>query len=279
MSQQYADVVFAIDSNYAVPTAVVAHSIQVGFRDGNTRARFHVIDAGLDADSRRYLTDVMGRFGDVEIYGVADRLLLPHKIKHWTSAALGRLHVGGVLPAEVHRAVYLDADTLVLDDLTELLAFDLRGRTVGAGINEVGGERSWRLGETAVYSDHGAEPPGYFNSGVLLIDVDRWRADDVDARAAEIYHRYGTQLRTHDQDVLNIIFSGAWTPFPEKWNKLVEHSVHGRFGNGRLDYLTAREGLVHFIGDIKPWHDEFPPNALRELYEEFAAAVPNPALR
>jgi lipopolysaccharide biosynthesis glycosyltransferase len=105
------------------------------------------------------------------------------------------------------------------------------------------------------------------------MDMAKWRAENVTEQATEIYARYGDQLRTHDQDVLNIIFSGEWTPFPEKWNKLVEHSVHGRFGNGRLDYLTRPEGLVHFIGGIKPWHDEFPANSLKALYEEYASAL------
>jgi lipopolysaccharide biosynthesis glycosyltransferase len=266
-----ADIVFAIDGNYAEPAVVVGASVQANLTDPGTRLRFHVLDGGLDGPARRRVVDGLGRLGEVAVYPVPDPLLLPHPVKHWTSAALGRLHVGSVLPADVTRAVYLDADTLVLGDITELLDFDLGGATVGASINEVGADRSWRLGETAVYSDEGAAPPGYFNSGVLLMDMARWRATGVTERAREIYQRYGHQLRTHDQDVLNIIFSGAWVPFPAKWNKLVEHSVHGRFGNGRLDYLTEHDGIVHFIGGVKPWHGAFPQNSLKELYERYAA--------
>jgi lipopolysaccharide biosynthesis glycosyltransferase len=273
MSRGRIDVVFAIDGSYAVPAAVVGHSIRAGLRNRSTAVRFHVIDGGLDAAGRRYVASALAEAGDVEVYDVPDRLLLPHRVKHWTSAALGRLHVAAVLPEEVTRAVYLDADTLVLGDLTDLIDVDLGGRAVGAVINEVGADRSWTLADTAVYSDHGAEPPGYFNSGVLLIDMDRWRADGVTEQATRIYQRYGQQLRTHDQDILNIIFSGAWTPIAGEWNKLVEHSVHGRFGNGRLDYLTRREGIVHFIGGVKPWSVEFPPNSLRELYEQYSSAL------
>ncbi|GLZ38117.1 glycosyltransferase family 8 protein [Actinokineospora sp. NBRC 105648] len=269
----HAEIVFAIDDNYVRPAAVAARSIRAGLRDPAARPRFHIIDGGLSAAGRTEVAERVGAHGDVLVHRLTDMVRLPQEmIKHWTSSALGRLYVGDVLPADVHRAVYLDVDTLVLGDLTELLDVDLGGRTLGASLNEVGGERSWRLGETAVYSDHGAEAPGYFNSGVLLIDVDRWRADGVTARAVELYRRYGDQFRTHDQDVLNILFSGDWVPFPEKWNKLVEHSVHGRFGNGRLDYLTEPDGLVHFIGGVKPWHDEFPPNSLRALYREYQDA-------
>ena len=268
------DIVFAIDDNYAEPTVVVANSIRANVRDANAAIRFHVIDGGLGAANRELIEDALGRLGRVEIYSVAGHLLLPGPVKHWTSAALGRLHVGDVLPADVHRAIYIDVDTLVLGDITDLLNYDLGGGTIAAAINEVGGERFWRFdGDTAIYSDHGARAPGYFNSGVLLIDMDQWRAEGITEQAMRIYHRYGTQLRTHDQDVLNIIFSGTWVRLPETWNKLVEHSVHGRFGNGRLDYLTRPEGIVHFIGGTKPWHDEFPPNSLRALYREYASVL------
>lgn len=269
----YIDIVFAIDGNYAEPTVVVGNSIRANVRAENAPIRFHVIDCGLDAANRGRVEDGLSRAGEVLLHTVANQMRLPRKIKHWTSAALGRLHVGEVLPTDVTRAVYLDVDTLVLGDISELLTVDLAGRTIGASINEVGGDRSWVLGESAIYSDHGAEPPGYFNSGVLVMDMEKWRAQNVTDQATEIYRRYGDQLRTHDQDVLNIIFSGAWTPVPEKWNKLVEHSVHGRFGNGRLDYLTRREGLVHFIGGTKPWHDDFPANSLKALYEQYASAL------
>lgn len=268
---QSVDVVFAIDRNYAEPVITVGRSIRDNLSP-QAEAHFHVIDSGLDGPSRRAVGSGLGRYGEVEIYDVAQHAQLPQEqIKHWTSAALGRFHVGQVLSPEVDRAIYLDADVLVLGDLTELLAADLRGNVVGASINEVGGDRSWALGETAVYSDHGAKPPGYFNSGVLLLDMQRWRAQDVTGQVIGIYQRYGDQLRTHDQDVLNIVFSGAWTPIPERWNKLVEHSVHGRFGNGRLDYLTRPDGIVHFIGGVKPWHPDFPPNTLKQLYQDYAS--------
>lgn len=268
------DVVFAIDDNYATATTIVAHSIKANLREQATPLRLHVIDGGLGTEGRAEVRAGLGVVGEVVIHSVEGHFQLPQaKIKHWTSAALGRLHVGTVLPDDLHRVIYLDADTVVLGDLSELIEEDLGGQAIGAVLNEVGGDRSWQLKDTAVYSDHGAPAPGYFNSGVLLLDMDRWRAEGVTERIDELYGRYGAQLRTHDQDVLNIVFAGAWHEIPEKWNKLVEHSRHGRFGNGRLDYLTEPDGIVHFIGDVKPWHDEFPGNALKNLYASYARAA------
>ncbi|MET9480876.1 glycosyltransferase family 8 protein [Streptomyces sp. NPDC006638] len=273
MGQQDLHVVFAVDQNYVDAAAVVAHSIGAGLRDTSSRPAFHVIDSGLGADGRRFLADALGRVGDVDLYTVPDRLEMATPRKHWTAATLHRLHIGDVVPRDIGRVIYLDVDTLVLDDLTELYRYDLAGNTIGAVINEVAPARVLTLGERASLSQTGAKPPGYFNAGVLLIDMDRWRAENTTERSLDIYRTYGKDIPTLDQDILNYLYAERWTPVPDKWNKLIEHPVHGRFGSGRLDYLTRREGIIHFIGGDKPWGDVFPDNALRRLYEEYSSVL------
>jgi lipopolysaccharide biosynthesis glycosyltransferase len=270
-------VVFATDDAYAVGVAAAGNSARISLGGKSCDLTFHIIDAGLSPAGRGYLTDALSSAGRVAIHTVPDHLVLSTRRKWWTSAALGRLHLGDVVPDGVRRVIYLDADTLVLGDLTELQAMDLAGNGIGACINEVGPDRSMILGESASVLEHGARPPGYFNTGVLLVDMDLWRACRITEHAKEIFNRYGPDIRYVDQDVLNYLFSGRWTRLPGVWNKLVEHSVHGKFGNGRLDYLTRREGVVHFIGKEKPWRDDFPRNALRRLYAEYVAAGSLPA--
>ncbi|WP_434741512.1 glycosyltransferase family 8 protein [Micromonospora sp. SH-82] len=273
MSRQDVHVVFAIDERYARPAVVTGRSVRRNLRDEDTRLVFHVIDSGLADEGRAVVTEGLAAEGEVELHRVADPLVMEVPRKWWTDAALGRLHIGAVIPTGIPRVVYLDADTLVLDDLTDLLAEDLAGNAVGAGLNEVGPARSLTFADGRAHQHQtGALPPGHFNSGVLLIDMDRWRAERATERCMELHRTYGRDLPNIDQDILNHIFAGRWTPLPEKWNKLIEHSVHGIFGNGRMDYLTRPEGIVHYIGKVKPWHDAFPDNPLRHRYEEYALA-------
>ncbi|WP_432102036.1 glycosyltransferase family 8 protein [Streptomyces sp. bgisy091] len=272
MGQQDVRVVFAVDDHYATAATVVARSIRAGLRDRTRRVVFHVIDSGLNEDNVRMLSTSLGPAGDVHIHRVADRLEMAVPRKHWTAATLHRLHIGEIVPAGVRRVIYLDVDTIVLDDISELYDTDLAGRPIGAVINEVAPARLLTLGETrASLSQTGAKAPGYFNAGVLLIDMDQWRAEDVTARATAIYRRYGKDIPTLDQDILNHLFAERWTPVPAKWNKFIEHPEHGRFGQGRMDYLTRREGIIHYIGGDKPWSDTFPDNPLRRIYRDFAA--------
>jgi lipopolysaccharide biosynthesis glycosyltransferase len=266
------EIVFAVDDTYAFGAAVSAMSIRKGVRDARRPIRFRIVDGGLTEAGRSFVETEVGRAGDVEICEVANRLLLPEKVKYLTSATLGRLHLADVVPAHVSRVIYLDADTLVLGDLTELFRVDLGGGWIGAVLNEMSATRSVSVGTALTASAEGAPPPGYFNDGMLVVDMDAWRANSVTERAREIFERFRPELRSWlDQDILNIVFAGRWTRLPDEWNKLIDHSVHGKCGAGRFDYLVRREGIVHYVGSPKPWEPEFPANPLRRLYDEFRA--------
>lgn len=283
MPTQQLHVVFATDDNYAVGAAVAGNSVRIGLRGRSCDLAFHVVDSGLTPAGRDYLTRALGRAGTVTVHAVADHLQLTHAASHafghWSSATLGRLHLGDVLPDDVRRAVYLDADVLVLGDLTEFHALDLGGNGIGACLDQVTPQRSMVLGERVTVRDHGARSPGYFNAGVLLVDMDVWRRRRITERATEIFRRYGTDLGYVDQDVLNYLFSGRWTRLPGHWNRLVAHD--GAADGGREEHLTRREGVLHFNGVKKPWRDDYPDVALRRLYVEYqqASALPPPPTR
>jgi len=160
------------------------------------------------------------------------------------------------LLADVERVLYLDADTLVVAPLDDLLATDLGGRPLGAVANVVE-EGMWphvrRLGID--------DPRTFFNSGVLLMDLARMRADgDVDALVRVATER-GPELRWPDQDALNIVFAGRWLPLHPRWN--AQNSLWGWrraaeavFGADLTAAAVGDPAVVHFEGPLvcKPWH-------------------------
>ncbi|MEU7585802.1 glycosyltransferase family 8 protein [Micromonospora sp. NPDC049230] len=267
-------ILLAVDDNYVPGAAVLAHSARAELRDADTRLVFHVIDCDLSTERRAELGDLLGRSGQVRFHRISDRLGLHGPSLWYSDAAVARLHVAEVIPPDVQRLLYLDADMLVLEDLTALYTVDLGGNALGAVLNGFAPSRSLVItDEGARQIQTGAVPPGHFNSGVLLMDMRRWRADGISERAIEMHRRYGADTTHADQDILNHICAGRWTPLPEKWNKMIAHPVLGKFGAGRMDELTRREGIVHYVGAVKPWHDEFPDNPLRHLYEHYATDV------
>lgn len=143
-----------------------------------------------------------------------------------------------VLPAGTRRVVYLDADILVRGDLTALWQADLGGAPVGAVTDSLGSVARavdrWR----ALGLDGDAP---YFNSGVMVIDLDAWRTADsgweaVRRCAADRAHLLAQgRWPQHDQYGLNVVFHQRWQALPRTWNYFT--------------YLRHRPAKVlHFLG-------------------------------
>ena len=58
----------------------------------------------------------------------------------------------------------------------------------------------------------------YFNAGIMLIDVARWRSDDIAARALTYLRRYRRRVYFWDQEALNAAMVGNWTKLDARWN-------------------------------------------------------------
>jgi len=265
-------VMLAIDDRYVGGAAVVAHSIRRALRDPAANLVLHVVDCHLSEDARATVAGRLGRYGEVHLRPAPGRFRLRGEDRLWYSdAAQARLEVTTIIPPDVPRVLYLDSDVLVLEDITALYTADLRGGALGAVLNGFAPSRSIEFtGDGVRQLPTGATPPGHFNSGVLLMDLERWRDEDITGQAMSLYRRFGAGTTHFDQDLLNHLFAGTWVPLDKRWNKVIAHPVLGDFGAGRLDELTRREGIVHYIGRVKPWHDEFPDNALKQLYAEYS---------
>lgn len=187
----------------------------------------------------------------------ADRERFPGAVLHrstWYRLLLPRL-----LP-EAARILYLDADILVVDPIEELLDADLEGRALGAVqnlrapyVSSVDGLTAWQ------HLDLDPALP-YFNAGVLLIDADRWRRDDVESTAIATAHDLYDRglLPMADQDTLNAVFAGAWTELDFRFNQhplaYEPAGAHHRLLTAqRLEALRTTPAIVHFIGRAKPW--------------------------
>lgn len=153
-----------------------------------------------------------------------------------TSAMYYRYGIGELLYGVVNRAIYLDADIVVDCNLDELYQIDMQGKWLGAVEDYVP--------DTSIPNDIRMKEfyDGlYFNSGVLLIDVNAWKEHRVFAQAIEKTKEVGHKLKHYDQDVLNIIFANQWVELDHKWNCV-------SFKQELTPHVVA-----HYLGSFKPW--------------------------
>lgn len=237
-------VVFAIDEGYAMPLAVTLRSILEASSDADFD--FRVFHTGISPATRARVQASLPPSGATLTWQEVDLGVFSEcgTLSHITSITYARLLLDRLIP-DAKRVIYLDADTLVLTDLRKLWSTQLLGAPVGAVIDGAIPDRK---------VNDGAQPGRpevlcYFNAGVLLIDLERWRATGVTMVATEYILRYPDSPYS-DQDALNVALDGAWTKLDYRWNC----QAHLRFHDLKSYPEAERPFLLHFVTSGKPWN-------------------------
>lgn len=246
--------VFSCDGAYAMPLATALRSAAESNPD-LWPLEVHVLCHAFPQPKRARVAgslpegSVVLRWVEVDLsaFGALDTLA------HVSSITYARLRIPDVFPEEVERVLYLDGDLLVLGSLRPLWETDLGGCVVGAVHDGLAPKLA--AGEPNL-------PPvpavkDYFNSGVLLIDLPRWREEEISRRALE-------WLAAHprppfmDQDALNVACDGRWRALDPRWN----HQEHYEARDISRVAPEERPGILHFVTRRKPWDFRRPgPNA------------------
>lgn len=172
--------------------------------------------------------------------------------EHISSAAWARVGMASLLPDEVERVVYVDGDSFTRGSLESLFELDLEGRTIGACIDRPmpthRARHEWGREEDPRH-DYGADSPvpdvfAYFNTGMLVIDLNAWKEREVERRVMSIAADLPSSYFLLDQDAMNQVLSDDWFLLDwRKWNW--------------PGFLKAPEAwdahVIHFISSPKPW--------------------------
>jgi lipopolysaccharide biosynthesis glycosyltransferase len=207
------DIVYSCDDRFAWIMGVSMLSLMENNRESKD-IRFHVLDGGISDVNRqdiKLMSDSYGR--SCQFYPI--RHLVESTIKHQrlsrSYSAFSRIFIGSVLPVRLTKSLYLDCDTLVLGSLEGLWNIDMKDKIIAA-VNDCFSNIHRRL--------IGLQKEDvYFNSGVLLIDMVRWRKFNVEEKTCRVLHNF-PNLPYSDQGPLNMILCKQTKLIHPKYNCL-----------------------------------------------------------
>lgn len=141
----------------------------------------------------------------------------PNTRKRWSYMSLLRLALHEILPEE-DRVLWLDIDTIVNADITDLFGTELDGCYVAAAEEPI----------------RSKDPFLYFNAGVMILDLKKLR-DGM----ADLLIRYVNRvdMRFPDQDVINLLCQGRIKPISPYWN------------SNKWIVEVSDPGITHFAAD------------------------------
>ena len=176
-------------------------------------------------------------------------------ILHITKETYFRYLIADIL-SDVNYVLYLDGDTIVNADISELFDIDLSGFYCAGVrdiyIQELGYKKTLGLGGL------------YINAGVILFNLDEMRKSNI----ADTLFKLSTEnnFKFQDQDAINIAFNGKIKELDCIYNYKRMHQK--RF------YRKAKDAkIIHYVGPNKPWK-KFTFNRLKRLYFKYRKKTP-----
>jgi lipopolysaccharide biosynthesis glycosyltransferase len=166
------------------------------------------------------------------------------------------------IPEIYTKCLMIDSDLLIMGEIDSLLS-------LGLGEAAIGAVEDFMLPEQSGNRIGLKNPTSYFNCGVLLVDSANWKKNAPLSKLPAIIEHYSSRICYGDQDILNLVFEGAYLSLDYKYNHMLMVALTGLVPNHRLG--QSHPVILHFPGQIKPWH-EYAPRNLQSLYFRYASA-------
>jgi len=240
------NIVFCCDRNALAGLHISIFSLLESHlrKDADTPIHLFIFHEGLSAADCEGLrqTAAINQNATVSLRPFSTASVRHLKGLHGNYMAYARLFLKDLLPT-VNRVLYLDSDVLVNCSLTPLWNTDLSPHLLGA-ISRATIE--WSLDKYLLPELGLSLNDPHFNSGILLIDLDRWRNEDVTERCLAFLETYRDRALSHDQTALNFFFSTKHCHLPIQYNIPISASEPSIADN-------MPEGILHFVASPKPW--------------------------
>ena len=239
-------VFMSFDEGYAPYASVCIASI---CENTKNFVEIYVIDCGVTEESKKKVELLKNTYSNFSIEWLAfdtETLLKDFKTCfHFSKAMYGRIFIP-LLKPEIKKAIYTDVDVIFMSDITELYNEDLHGYALGAvweDYMEAKGNNREHLLRLKIDLSH-----KYFNSGVLLLDLEKWRNNNLSEKVLATEDSLREKLKFPDQDLLNFVFSNNYKLLNERYN-VTAPRARKHYKNGKLVDCVIR----HFEGGKKPW--------------------------
>lgn len=190
-------------------------------------------------------------------------------VKQWNPIMYLKCFMHLLLPNDVQRLLFLDVDMVINHDLKPLFEMELYGKVVA-------GADDWKYSYLHKERIGLSTMDEYINSGVLLVDVEKWRNMAQKCSMDAFLKKNKTDI-INDQDVFALYFKGKILLIEQKWNVTTYwFERKPRIMDKYLPQLVevrCNPYIIHFCEPIKPWFKEC-RHPYVKLYKRYLKETP-----
>lgn len=211
-----AHIVYASDDRFAEILGVSLLSLYENSKDMDDII-VYILDSSITDENKQKLLSVCKSYKRSDVIfipakNISEKLSMNVAVDRGSLSQYARLFVSSDLPKDLSRVLYLDCDIIVKKSIRELWNLVLQGKTIGALMDAF--SKHYR-------ANIDLEPDDImFNSGVMLIDLKKWREDNVESKLLKFIKAKKGKIQQGDQGALNAVLSHDTYCFEPRFNSV-----------------------------------------------------------
>ena len=255
------DVLYTCDNNYVWLMGISTISMFEN-NTGMKELNIYLLGESISEENRKILSELADKYNRKIIVIDVPKLDIPDALvsARWPLSAFTRLYSGELLPAELDRVLYLDCDTIVEGDLSELESWDVSDKVFWGIKDCIGKEYKRNIGI-------GSEGL-YVNAGVLLMNLSKLRKISVKNRMVKYMDKYQKYINYADQDVLNGAFQKVIGVLPPRFDLMTIAATYSYeeiqklrrptnyYSKEEIEEAKNNPAVIHYTTNmrmVRPW--------------------------
>lgn len=239
-------IALCFDRGFIMPAGVALYSIISN--NSNINLHFHLLVSGISESECSVFSELERANTSISVYHVTDKFDI-----NPDTLVLGiplstclRFLIPEVVDEKITNILYLDSDIICNGSLYDLVDYDLNDY-IACVVSD-----SPDMQERVKKLNYGIDFINYFNAGVMLINTNAWKEENITQKALEMINN-GKVYRYADQDVLNILLNGRLYYLDKKYNNKTTLSVVCDEEQKNLSNTI----IMHYVTQNKPWYKIF----------------------
>lgn len=284
-NQSVLNVLYQSDENYAIFMGVSILSLLINNKDAD---EINIFIIENDISIKNKIEKMVKKYNRNVIFINADIILKSPKVcdipkyvgMRKNSKSFMKMFLDDILPESIDRIIYIDCDTLVVGNISELMTINMEEFPLGMALDSLVLKAKPSIGLKT------NEP--YYNSGVIVFNLHMWKEKECSSRVVN----HLSHIRTYgtvDQDVLNIEFKSEIKRLSMNYNIQPAHLVYSNkiyfscfkhpkdsyYSCSEINAALADKKIIHFFRYLgeSPWNkNNYHP--ARELFDKYLYMSP-----
>lgn len=212
---------------------------------------FYVISDRITVENENKIRMICNQFGSKLSFVYPNKNSL-NNLKicgHLGKQAYLRLLLPEMLPKKIKKIIYIDSDTVVEGNIREVYSSNINNKTIAA-VPDLGAH----FFSKKYLKTKGIENPiDYFNSGLLLINIERWIKKKITQKVINFTKEKVEDINFADQDGLNSALNNDWVKLPYEWNVSDIWFLKQKKLIKIIGQNIDKPKMIHYTSAVKPW--------------------------